>query len=80
LVLEPDGGAVAVWSASGLSQHGKAVLLGREVVDQTLDLYRTVPLGEALDQAVATYISQVNSADLARVYNLLGDPALVRPF
>lgn len=80
LVLEPDGGAVAVWSASGLSQHGKAVLLGRDIVDQAFDLYRTVPLGEALNQAVDSYTSQVNSTELVRVYNLLGDPALVRPF
>lgn len=80
LVLEPDGGAVAVWSASGLSQHGKAVLLGREVVDQTLDAYRTVPLGEAIRQGVAGYASRAKSADPVRVYNLLGDPAITRPF
>jgi hypothetical protein len=80
LVLEPDGGAIAVWSASGLSQHGKAVVLGRTVIDQTLDTYRTAPLGEALALGVEDYSSLVNSADLVRVYNLLGDPALRRPF
>lgn len=79
LVLDPDGGAIAVWSSSGLSQHGAALRLGRQFLEDGLSAWGTQRLGDAIRQALAAYLEEEGLVDLLSVYNLIGDPATRPP-
>ena len=75
LLQRATGGAVAVWSPSGLSRNAPAVELGTA-------FYRAIlhagcgTLGLATTQARRALQSDAFSQDTLSVYNLLGDPAL----
>ncbi|MEZ5332100.1 MAG: C25 family cysteine peptidase [Thermoanaerobaculia bacterium] len=71
LVLQPGGGASAVLSASGLSQHGAALRLSQRWLERPWP----VP-GERLGDRV---LSTLREAGGLRTYTLLGDPTLHLP-
>jgi hypothetical protein len=75
LVLQPDGGATAVWSASGLSINSEARHLDRE-------FYKAIysgefqELGKAILKSFQEYSLTGDEPYHLLIYNLLGDPAL----
>jgi hypothetical protein len=76
LVLDADGGAIAVWSATGLSLNSPAVLIDRSLF-ATVFQQRTPTLGEAVQQALQDNRQHQDvPAYMLRIYNLLGDAAL----
>ncbi len=75
LVLDRDGGAIAVFAPTGLSQSSSAERLGGQLMRSALGVSAST-LGEAILQALAA--SGVPPTDLA-TYTLLGDPALQLP-
>lgn len=76
LALDADGGAIAVWSPTGLSLNGPAVDRNGSLFDAVFQ--RWVPtLGEAVQQSLQENTGRVDMpAYMLRVYSLLGDPAL----
>ena len=80
LVLDPDGGAIAVWSATGLSEHPWAAELADELYRRAF-IDEAATLGEVLADTVRSYVGEGGSTELALLYNLIGDPAtrLSRP-
>jgi hypothetical protein len=70
LTRQPDGGALAVWSATGLSNHENA----REMQRTFMKLAATSPQLRLGDLIVATHAA--NPSDTAGIYVLLGDPAI----
>lgn len=76
LVLDADGGAIAVWSATGLSLNSPAVLIDRGLFAAVFQQW-TPTLGEAVQQALQDNRQRQDvPAYLLRIYNLLGDAAL----
>ena len=78
LVLERDGGAVAMWAPSGLS-FGQA---GRELDEHFTDaLFRGgfESLGEVILESQRRFASSGHFPHMMRIYNLIGDPALRLP-
>ncbi|MBP7589133.1 MAG: hypothetical protein KBA72_14355, partial [Thermoanaerobaculia bacterium] len=76
LVRSATGGATAVFAPSGLGQHGAA----REFATRlAAELFRpeTPRLGDALVAAQRSYAGAGGNTELLRIYNLLGDAALV---
>lgn len=75
MILNPDGGAIAVWAPSGLS-------LNDEVGDLSYAFYRAafahgaLRLGDVVKSALTAYAAARRTKTMAKVYNLLGDPAL----
>ncbi|MBN2359965.1 MAG: S8 family serine peptidase [Deltaproteobacteria bacterium] len=67
----PDGGAVAVWASSGLTDAAAQQVLDREFAS-LLVAAPALTLGEA----VMLSTSLVNDLDVRRSFNLLGDPCL----
>ena len=80
LVLDADGGALAVWSATGLSLNSPAVLLDQSMLAAVFQQW-TPTLGEAVQQALWDNTRRQDvPAYMLRIYSLLGDPALeLRP-
>ncbi len=80
LVLDADGGALAVWSATGLSLNSPAVLLDQSMLAAVFQQW-TPTLGEAVQQALWDNTQRQDvPAYMLRIYSLLGDPALeLRP-
>jgi hypothetical protein len=70
LTRQADAGALAVWSASGLSNHEHARLLQRDFMKQA-SLKPQLRLGELIVQTLAA-----NPSETAGIYVLLGDPAI----
>ncbi|MGH9465648.1 MAG: C25 family cysteine peptidase, partial [Thermoanaerobaculia bacterium] len=79
LVVEGDGGAVALLSSSGLSQHGAAVGLSRELVGEGWARFGVESLGEALLAAYRSHLAAGGSVESLRTLTLLGDPSLRPP-
>lgn len=77
--MEPEAGAAAVWSPSGLSLHPEAARLEEAFVAAAFGDGPELRLGDALRQAVAVYLESGGDPSLAGVYNLLGDPAARLP-
>jgi hypothetical protein len=75
LVLEPDGGSVAVWSPSGLSYSVDARLLNRAFADAGFSAPGAT-LGEAVLEALERYEGLGFFEHMLSIYNVLGDPAL----
>lgn len=76
LTLDPDGGAIAVWSPTGLSLNAPAVELGVGLLDAVFRGWAPT-LGEAVREALQANAGQPEVPSyLLRVYTLLGDPAL----
>ena len=73
LVCGAQGGAVAVWSPSGLSMNDAAAKLNREILKAIWGGAAT--LGEAVQEALAAGAAEGVDLYLLRIYNLLGDPA-----
>jgi hypothetical protein len=75
LVLQPNGGATAVWTASGLSENSEARLLDSEFY---ISLYGDGEpvLGKAINNALYEYFLKGVEPHHIYIYNLLGDPAL----
>lgn len=76
LVLDVDGGAIAVWSATGLSLNSQAVLIDQSLFAAVFQ-QRMPTLGEAVQQALQNNRQRQDvPAYTLRIYNLLGDAAL----
>ena len=71
LLLSKNGGAVAVWASSGLTQPGPQVQMDRNVV-RLLFSKPSLTLGEAVRNAKST----TTDSDVRRTYILFGDPVL----
>ena len=76
LLLQPGGGAVAVWSPSGLSVDSDARVLD-EALFRAVFSHGETRLGDAIRQAGDEYrATRGVDPGLPAIYNLLGDPAL----
>jgi len=75
LMRKSGGGAVAVWSPSGLSMNTPASALG-DAFYQDLLVDGDGTLGLAVLQAHRNLATTPSARDTVAVYNLLGDPAL----
>ncbi|MFT5175125.1 MAG: hypothetical protein ACI8W7_003314 [Gammaproteobacteria bacterium] len=76
LVLSPDVGAAAIWSASGLSMNDSARLLGDGFYRAVfIDGERTI--GDAILSSQSRFVRDGGSGYLLDIYNLIGDPATV---
>lgn len=71
LTREAGAGAVAVWSASGLSQHAQASELQRTFMHLASQASPKTRLGDLIVGALASH-----KGDTASIYLLLGDPAI----
>ena len=76
LVIKADGGAIAVWSPSGLSKNYRARVLGQAFYRATFADGELV-LGEAILKAQRQYAAEGEDREMLDLYNLIGDPALV---
>lgn len=74
LVLDPNGGAAAVFSASGQSLNFEAKMINQSLFDA---VYTTEvqTVGEGVVHALRSYAEEGNLDFMKRIYNLLGDPA-----
>jgi hypothetical protein len=76
LITAPDGGAIAVWSASGLSINRWARELDSAFYEAIFEDGER-RLGDAIINGQRRYASRGGPRYLLDIYNLLGDPALV---
>jgi hypothetical protein len=77
MLLDSDGGVVAVWAPTGLSINEDAVTLNEYLV-QAIFQDGTPTIGEAIAAALGDYASgEDHLRYMLEIYNLLGDPALV---
>ncbi|HYG60966.1 MAG TPA: C25 family cysteine peptidase, partial [Thermoanaerobaculia bacterium] len=80
LVRQPGRGAAAVWSPSGLSIHGEAVLLAERFYQTATDpssAATATRLGDLVLRSLGDLKTLGGSRSMLDVYNLLGDPALL---
>jgi hypothetical protein len=75
MLLKPDGGMAATWSATGLSDDARAGMLSREFYKAVFSGTKAV-LGDAVLQALSTYKKQGSMLFMMDIYCILGDPAL----
>jgi len=75
LLRRSTGGAVAVWSPSGMSVHDKAVEIGRSFYQVLLD-DGAATLGLAILETARSLASDPDALSNMITYNLLGDPAM----
>ena len=75
LVDSPGGGAVAVWSASGLSVNAEAGQLAARFY-RLLDEPGSERLGDLILRSLSEFAGLGGDNSLLDLYNLLGDPAL----
>ncbi len=78
LVLEVDGGAIAMLASSGLSQHGAASQLSPQL-GAAWASYGAESLGELLLRSYDAFLDGGGSPQALRTLTLLGDPALRPP-
>ena len=71
LLKAPQGGALAVWASSALTEPGEQAALNRELI-QLLFNGKPMTLGEAAVEAKA----QVTDPDVRRTWILFGDPSM----
>jgi hypothetical protein len=71
LLLSQNGGAVAVWASSGLTQLEPQVQLDKNAL-RLLFSEPSLTLGEAVRNAKST----ITDPDVRRTYILFGDPVL----
>jgi hypothetical protein len=76
LVRQPNGGAAAVWSPSGLSIHAEATLLAERFY-RSVGGIQSPRLGDRVLRALAELQTLGGSRSMLDIYNLLGDPALL---
>jgi hypothetical protein len=75
MVLKNNGGAVAFWSATGLSDNSKAMILDWEFYNAVFNKKERV-LGDAVLQAFGKYKISGSLPFMMDIYTILGDPAL----
>jgi hypothetical protein len=75
LVVEPNGGAAAVWAPSGLSLNVEARVLGSAFFESVFQ-NGGATLGEAILESFATYRDKRGNPLVPKIYNFLGDPAV----
>lgn len=76
LILDADGGAIAVWAPTGLSLNEPALRLNRSLFAAVFQ-QQMPTLGEAVQQALQDNIRRQDvPAYMPRIYSLLGDSAL----
>ena len=75
MVLQNGGGAVAFWSATGLSDDAKAKILNWEFYNAVFNGNKKV-LGDAVLQAFGKYKAGGSMPFMMDIYTILGDPAL----
>jgi len=75
LLVEPSGGAVAVWAPTGFSFNGAASQLAQHFYNRLLP-GRAETLGDAVRDALGRLQSLDEPRHMRLIYNLLGDPAL----
>ncbi|MHB9116082.1 MAG: C25 family cysteine peptidase [Thermoleophilia bacterium] len=75
LVLNPGGGAVAVWAPSGSSRNAEGLVLDEGLVRAFFAEEDTV-LGTAIIESMKAYAASGRARYMLDIYNLLGDPAL----
>jgi hypothetical protein len=75
LLLAPQGGALATFGPTGISDPGRQALLAEHVLKGVVN---GVPLGESIRQAKAQVLLQhAGMQGVVEGFTLLGDPALV---
>ncbi|VAX07157.1 hypothetical protein MNBD_GAMMA26-1433 [hydrothermal vent metagenome] len=78
LVIKPDGGAIAVWSPSGMSMNDRASIMGRGFYSAIFqDQGENLVLGDALLKAKINYAKDGIDPYLLNTFNLIGDPATI---
>ena len=75
MLLKPDGGAIAVWAATGFSGNAQAERLGMNFMAE-LDSYQDSFLGDIINRAIGNKAKPAADPQVIDVYVLLGDPAL----
>ncbi len=75
LVLEQNGGAAAVWSASGVSYHPEARKLAERFYRGLADNPGTT-LGHLIRSAIAAYSGNGGLREVLDIFILIGDPAM----
>ncbi len=76
LLLQPGGGAIAVWSSSGLSVHPEGKQLG-QAFTYSLANPANHRLGDAVQQALRRYAAIPGLLETMQLYTVLGDPAIL---
>jgi hypothetical protein len=76
LTLHPRGGAIAVWSSSGLSVHPEAKALA-QTFTYSLANPANRRLGDVVQQALRRYAATPGLTETLDLYTLLGDPAIL---
>jgi hypothetical protein len=76
LVLQPDGGAVALFGPTWLSHDGAANQLGGYLLPE-LAAASGGRLGDRVLRGLAAYAAAGGDPQTLRVYTLLGDPAII---
>jgi len=74
LMLKNDGGAVAVWSPTGLSANNLAKILDGEFF-RAIFIEGEKRLGQSVRRALKAYSEQGGEPLMLDIYTLLGDPA-----
>ena len=69
-LLKAQGGAIAVWASTGITDPGAQVLMSQEAIRQLFN-GATLTIGEVTARAKGA----TNNADVRRTWILLGDPA-----
>ncbi len=75
MMASNEGGAIAVWSPTGLSVNSKAVILDEEFMNAVFSDGISL-LGDAVWEALESYRNRTGDTTMPAIYNLLGDPAL----
>jgi hypothetical protein len=75
LFLDQDGGAIAIWAATGLSYNTPAKAATEDFMNAAL-LGGASILGDGIKQAQDAYAASGNPFSLLDVFTLIGDPAL----
>jgi hypothetical protein len=76
LAIQPGGGAIAVWSSSGLSLHPEAKALG-QMFGYALANPANLRLGDAVQEALQRYAAIPGMSETIDLYTVLGDPAIL---
>ena len=74
LLLQSQGGAIAVVAPTGLSVNQDASRLNLRLM-QLLRANAQAGIGDMFRQALADHVAQDNPATQPAIYNLIGDPA-----
>ncbi|HWW61811.1 MAG TPA: C25 family cysteine peptidase, partial [Thermoanaerobaculia bacterium] len=70
LLNAPNGGAVAVWTSSGLTEPGPQMVMNQQLLRTIFGVNTTI--GDAIRSAKQA----TNDMDVRRTWNLLGDPSM----